>query len=112
MRRYHDELLYSASDLVSFLRGDAGSRLVDVFWVGRLRRPLLADRHARERERIGRVMGEERGNKRVAALRLGLSRRTLDHALKTALTPENRQALATFAAQLPRTPPARRIEQP
>lgn len=36
-----------------------------------------ADRHARERERIGRVMGEERGNKRVAALRLGLSRRTL-----------------------------------
>jgi len=41
----------------------------------------------------------------------GLTRRALDHALKTQLTQENRQALATFAAQLPRTPPAGRIEQ-
>jgi hypothetical protein len=36
-----------------------------------------------------------------------LTRRALDHALKTELTPENRQALATFAAQLPLTPPGR-----
>jgi two-component system response regulator HydG len=36
-----------------------------------------ADRQARERERIGRVLAEERGNKRVAADRLGMSRRTL-----------------------------------
>ena len=35
----------------------------------------------------------------------GLTRRALDHALKTQLSPENREALATFAAQLPRTPP-------
>ena len=35
----------------------------------------------------------------------GLARRALDHALKTQLSPENREALATFAAQLPRTPP-------
>jgi hypothetical protein len=35
----------------------------------------------------------------------GLNRRVLDHALKTQLTAENRQALATFAAQLPPTPP-------
>jgi predicted RNA-binding protein YlxR (DUF448 family) len=41
----------------------------------------------------------------------GLTRRTLDHALKTQLTPENRQALATFAAQLPRTTPPGRIEK-
>ncbi|HEY3109842.1 MAG TPA: YlxR family protein [Chloroflexota bacterium] len=37
----------------------------------------------------------------------GLTRRALDHALKTQLKPENRQALANFAAQLPRTPPGR-----
>ena len=41
----------------------------------------------------------------------GLTRRALDHALKTQLTPENRQALATFAAQLPPTPPAGRNAQ-
>jgi uncharacterized protein len=41
----------------------------------------------------------------------GLTRRALDHALKTQLTPENRQALATFAAQLPPTPPPGRIEK-
>jgi predicted RNA-binding protein YlxR (DUF448 family) len=41
----------------------------------------------------------------------GLARRALDHALKTNLTPENRQALTTFAAQLPRTPPTGRIDQ-
>jgi len=35
----------------------------------------------------------------------GLTRRALDQALKTQITPENRQALANFAAQLPRTPP-------
>ena len=34
---------------------------------------------------------------------VGLSRRALDQALKTQITPENRQALAVFAAQLPRT---------
>jgi predicted RNA-binding protein YlxR (DUF448 family) len=34
----------------------------------------------------------------------GLNRRALDQALKTEITPENRQALATFAAQLPPTP--------
>ena len=37
----------------------------------------------------------------------GLTRRALDHALKTELTSANRQALASFAAQLPRTPPGR-----
>jgi predicted RNA-binding protein YlxR (DUF448 family) len=41
----------------------------------------------------------------------GLTRRALDHALKTNLTAENRQALATFAAQLPPTPPPGRIEK-
>lgn len=35
---------------------------------------------------------------------VGLTRRALDQALKTLITPENRQALAHFAAQLPRTP--------
>ena len=34
----------------------------------------------------------------------GLARRALDHALKVQLTPENREALVKFAAQLPRTP--------
>jgi len=43
---------------------------------------------------------------------VGLTRRALDHALKTQLTSESRDALATFAAQLPRTPPPGRIEQP
>jgi predicted RNA-binding protein YlxR (DUF448 family) len=41
----------------------------------------------------------------------GLTRRALDHALKTQLTSENRQALATFAAQLPHRPPAGRNAQ-
>ena len=35
----------------------------------------------------------------------GLGRRSLDHALKTQISPENREALARFAAQLPPTPP-------
>ena len=35
----------------------------------------------------------------------GLERRALDRALKTQITDENRQALASFAAQLPKTPP-------
>ena len=35
----------------------------------------------------------------------GLAKRALDRALKTQITPENRQALADFAAQLPKTPP-------
>jgi predicted RNA-binding protein YlxR (DUF448 family) len=39
----------------------------------------------------------------------GLGRRALDHALKTQLTPENREALVCFAAQLPSTPPAGRM---
>jgi hypothetical protein len=36
----------------------------------------------------------------------GLERRSLDHALKTQITSENREALAKFAAQLPLTPPS------
>jgi predicted RNA-binding protein YlxR (DUF448 family) len=36
----------------------------------------------------------------------GLGRRALDHALKTQLTQESRDALAKFAAQLPLTPPS------
>jgi predicted RNA-binding protein YlxR (DUF448 family) len=36
---------------------------------------------------------------------VGLEKRALDRALKTQITTENRQALATFAAQLPKTPP-------
>jgi predicted RNA-binding protein YlxR (DUF448 family) len=35
----------------------------------------------------------------------GLERRALERALKTQITPENREALASFAAQLPKTPP-------
>jgi predicted RNA-binding protein YlxR (DUF448 family) len=35
----------------------------------------------------------------------GVGKRALDRALKTQITPENRQALANFAAQLPTTPP-------
>ena len=41
----------------------------------------------------------------------GLTRRALDHALKIQLTSEHRQALATFAAQLPRTPPGRVVKE-
>ena len=35
----------------------------------------------------------------------GLGRRSVDHALKVTISAENRQALATFAEQLPRTAP-------
>ena len=35
----------------------------------------------------------------------GLDRRALDRALKAQITTENREALANFAAQLPKTPP-------
>ena len=42
---------------------------------------------------------------------VGLTRRALDRALKTELTAESRQAMAAFAAQLPRTPPPGRNEQ-
>lgn len=41
---------------------------------------------------------------------IGLDRRALDRALKTELTTENRQALTTFAAQLPPKPLAGRTE--
>ena len=41
----------------------------------------------------------------------GLTRRALDHALKTQLTSEIRAALAAFAAQLPRTPPPGRNDK-
>jgi predicted RNA-binding protein YlxR (DUF448 family) len=36
---------------------------------------------------------------------VGLDKRALDRALKTQITTENREALANFAAQLPKTPP-------
>jgi transcriptional regulator with PAS, ATPase and Fis domain len=49
---------------------------------GRDDRTLTPDLHAVERDHIARMLAEAHGNKRAAAQRLGLSRRTLYRRLE------------------------------